>query len=66
MHTGFNPSTSGYIQQHLQDCGPIHNDCDGGRCVKALRESRVPFERPDTPATISSVAASLPVDFFAF
>mmetsp|Transcript_6310 Transcript_6310/g.12778 ORF Transcript_6310/g.12778 Transcript_6310/m.12778 type:complete len:82 (+) Transcript_6310:71-316(+) len=30
MHTGFNPSKSGYIQQHLEDCGPMHNDCDGG------------------------------------
>lgn len=30
MHTGFNPSKSGYIQQHLEDCGPLHNSCDGG------------------------------------
>lgn len=25
MHTGFNPSKSGFIQQHLEDCGPMHN-----------------------------------------
>jgi hypothetical protein len=25
LHTGFNPSKSGFIQQHLEDCGPMHN-----------------------------------------
>merc|ERR1712216_68836 len=30
MHTGFNPSKSGYIQQHYEDCGPMHNNCVGG------------------------------------
>lgn len=30
FHTGFNPSQSSFVQQDLEDCGPDHNDCDGG------------------------------------
>ena len=27
---GFNPSQSSFVQQDLEDCGPDHNNCDGG------------------------------------
>jgi hypothetical protein len=30
FHTGFNPSQSSFVQQDLEDCGPDHNNCDGG------------------------------------
>ena len=29
-HAGFNPSQSSFVQQDLEDCGPDHNNCDGG------------------------------------
>ena len=29
-HAGFNPSQSSFVRQDLEDCGPDHNDCDGG------------------------------------
>jgi hypothetical protein len=29
-HAGFNPSQSSFVRQDLEDCGPDHNNCDGG------------------------------------
>ena len=60
MHTGFNPSKSGFIQQHLEDCGPMHNVSSNINIIFHASLTSLQSVLPEIPYALPASARQCP------